>query len=262
MDTQPTERASPPPGSPEEAPKSFLATLPEAFVYPFRGLGWAVMIAGAVAFWALGWIGARVGSFAGSLISLPGVGSAIAAVVGLLTTIYLCAYMLEVIGSSAKGDEAPPDWPEITYPWANVVQPTLLVIANAVFAFAPVILYRLACHYGCQYVGAVSWALVALGCVYLPMGLLAVALYRSAAGLNPFVILRGIVKVGPAYLVAVVAFFANVAAAVVLQVWLAGTIPHVGSILAGAVVLYLLLAVMRIVGMLYGAYEKRLGWFD
>ena len=92
------------------------------------------------------------------------------------------------------------------------------------------------------------------------MAMLSVSLYDSLAGLSPLVVIPAIVKVLPAYIVAC----ATLAIALILQVYLSrlGKIPWAGPVLNKVVLLYFLLAEAYIIGIIYRAYEKRIGWFS
>ncbi|MDP7163370.1 MAG: hypothetical protein QF577_09360 [Phycisphaerae bacterium] len=99
---------------------------------------------------------------------------------------------------------------------------------------------------------------MAVGLSYFPMALVAVTLFDGVAGLNPFLVVSSIVKIIPAYLVACV-LLAVVFAAYILV--LRAFLLPISFLARNAISIYLLMVEMRILGLLYRAYEKRLGWF-
>jgi len=232
-----------------EKPRPFLARLPGAFVYPFRGLGWAMILIAGSLLWLL--------PAATVVIPLPYLDKAVAAVFWA----YLSAYVFKVIGSCAKGEDAPPDWPDVMDLVGEILRPLLWVVAAAVVSFGPVGVYLGRHSWELNFGDGLFWALLAWGVLYFPMGLLAVALHGSVGALNPFLVLRGIVKVGTGYLAVVVGFFAALASSFLLRRFMSG-VPVVGQFASGAVTVYFLMAAMRILGLLYQAHAKRLGWFS
>lgn len=246
-------------GGPEQEakpPESIYARLPEAFAYPFKGLGWAVIAAGAVFFWVLN-----------SLLVLPSIGYF--GIFKLLLAIamggYLCAYMIRVIGASAAGREELPDWPELTSFWDDIFRPLLLVASTALFSFLPLIVRLVAAWWGADDDAApprdgLYWLCLAWGLMYLPMGLIAVALFDSLTALNPLLVIGGILKTLPAYLFAAALFFLCYFVSGWLQELISAVVPVLGSLIAGAVALYFLMVEMHVLGLIYNTHAKRLGW--
>ncbi|MHC4717199.1 MAG: hypothetical protein ACYS5V_09535 [Planctomycetota bacterium] len=237
----------------EEGPKpsSFYASLPGAFVFPFRKMGWAIIVGGTLAFTMADW--------AGTINSL--LFRAIAAALRLILGLYVCAYMISIIAEAADGEDAPPDWPSVTDLWSDILAPLLHLAGTALVSFGPLLLYVVYADPNSAW-DLKLWLLVALGATYLPMGLIAVALYKSIGALNPVTIIGGIVKTVPAYLVAVVVFFAVFALNVTVHALIAGASPLGVSPLIWVVSLYFLMVGMYILGRLYYTHAKRLGWFE
>lgn len=247
-----------PPGEGEQGkrPKSIYAMLPGAFAYPVKGLGWAVIVAGAVCFWVLF-----------SLLALPVFGcfGIFKLLLGIGIGGYLCAYMIKIIGSSAAGREEPPDWPDLTGFWDDILRPLLLVVTTALFSFLPLIARVVAFEWSagddvsCPRDG-VYWICLVWGLLYLPMGLIAVALFDSFTALNPLLVVRGILKTLPAYLVAAGIFLLCYVVSGWLQELISAAVPVVGSLIAGVVALYFLMVEMHVLGLIYCTHAKRLGW--
>ncbi len=226
--------------------RPFLARFHEAFAYPFRGLGWATILAGALFFWVCKIIAAM--SCSGFLLT------------GLVAG-YLASYMFKMIGSSAGGDDAPPDWPDFADLVDDILRPMSRVGGAVVFSFGPLIVAYVLWH---DADGGLDprllWWLLAFAALYLPMSLLAVTVLDSVGALNPVTVIGGILRVGPAYLLAVGVLLACFWASASLQQTASNYVPYVGSLLAVAVSLYFLMVEMHVLGLLYRCYEQRLGW--
>ena len=107
---------------------------------------------------------------------------------------------------------------------------------------------------------AAGW-LIACG-LLAPMGLLAMAMFDTIAGLNPVTVIRSIARVPGPYFVAAL-LFDIVLSAYVLLSFLAG-LAHIpwflSALVMGFVELYALAVAMRILGLLYRTEKDRLGW--
>ncbi|GAG23945.1 unnamed protein product, partial [marine sediment metagenome] len=97
--------------------------------------------------------------------------------------------------------------------------------------------------------------------LYLPMGLIAVALFDSFAALNPVIVVAGIAKTFPAYLLAAAVLFLCYLLSGLLQGFVSSLVPLLGSLVATAVSLYFLMVEMRLLGLLYNTHQHRLKWF-
>ena len=244
---------APAPPEPPEPPRSFLSLLGDAFVFPFIGKGTWMIIAGAV-FFTITQIIAILSCF-GFILTFSVAG-------------YLAAYMFKVVGAVARGDQEPPSWPDITSFYEDIFRPFILVVGTFAFCFAPCIVYLIVLlrTQGWAAMSALEGipafvALAVVGLAYLPMALLAVALYDSFAGLSPLLVIRSIVRVTPAYAVAcgflLIAIIVRYVLAT-LFLW----IPVVRLLLDNVVSLYFLMCEMYILGILYRVHEKKLKWFE
>jgi len=238
------------PGTPIE-PEGFFTRLPFALVYPFRGRGKYMIIAGAVFFAVV------------SILSLlPFVGF----VVGVIVGAYVLAYMLKVAAESAAGEEDPPDWPDLTNLWDDLVRPLFLVMSVLVISALPLLVCLIdwlrEFPYGDPIEPWVVWACAAWGVLYFPMGFLAVAMFSTGDGLNPILVIKSIAKVLLPYLVVVVLLAGCVLAEVFAQSHFVLPLPFLAPAMAGAFSLYFLMVEMRILGLIYHCYSRRLGWFE
>jgi len=108
--------------------------------------------------------------------------------------------------------------------------------------------------------GLVLLGLVCLGLLYLPMGLTAVALFNTAAALNPVVVVGSIFRIPLQYLAACAALLVALVARVVFSAGFV-PVPILGAVVEGLVAFYLLTVEMRVLGLLYHANRGKLDWF-
>ena len=172
---------------------------------------------------------------------------------------YLCAYLQKLVQSSALGDENMPAWPDLSEVGQEIVQPALQYLGSFVLCLGPGILcLRLAPADFKAY----GYLLLGLGSLYLPMALLAVAMYDSLAAVDPMLVIRSILRAPSAY-AGVCAGMAVVVGVEFLVETLSGLmrIPILSSIGSGLVGLYFQVIAMRILGLFYYTQQERLRWF-
>ena len=242
-----------------ERPRTFYGQLGKAFLYPLTGHGPYVILAWVLCYAFVGLVIFLLG------VVLPGPAGGYVAIIPLIVRLvlvgYFCAYLMKVIGSSATGDDQPPNWPAFSSFWDEVFRPLLLLISAVIVSFGPAGVCRTARFYGAPYMDELMWGLFVAGLLYLPMAVLAVALFDSIAALNPVVVVASIVRVWRAYLAACAAMTFVLALSFACITYVVPYVPFFGSLLSGAVVLYFLMGEMRILGLLYFHHEQRLGWF-
>lgn len=237
-------------GSADASP-SFFRLLPSVFVYPFIGRGKFILIGGAVALAAVGYLGVM------------------GMVLGFLLAGYLAMYLMEVIGSCAGGNDEPPGWPDLREV-DDTVRPLLLLVGTVVISLGPALIYRfgpgvldllipsLIMGKGWwEPVSRVFWVLLVAGALYAPMGLLSVVMHQSLAAIGPHKVLVAIVRVAPYYIVAL-AIMALACVASIIVASYVSFVPLVGH----AVTVYLLLAEGRVLGLIYRTQASRLRWFE
>jgi predicted Zn finger-like uncharacterized protein len=233
--------AGTPPGREEDAnTRPFLHRLPDAFAYPIKGSGFVLILVGTVCF-----------SFLDFFASLSVFGFiATAFVAG-----YLCAFMMKIVNSSADGKKELPDWPDASDFWDDIIVPLFQVIWTGIFCFAPAIIYLIFVHFDIFF-----WLLIALGILYFPMALIAVALTNSLLSINPVLIVPSIIKVPVDYLAAC-AILALIALLANFSQLLVSIIPLAGLVLKNLLGLYFLVVEAHVLGLIYHANQEKLGWF-
>lgn len=259
------------PVPPEDGPGALVRALRGAWLYPLRGRGKYALLA-AVLLWA-----ALRGLFVVGGVATAGL-AFFAVVVGGL---YLTTFLLEVISRTADGDDTLPDWPEL---WqvrpsvgaglivvALVLGVTILpsemaarldgtqsfVRAMAIFGTSPTLEPTFGDALDGSRGTALSLLVLLLVQGYAPMGLLLAAQGAGWRGLDPRLVLPAIRRVGGAYALACAALMGSVLVQALLVVALAGS-PVLGVLVGNFVTLWLLVASMRIIGLLHRTQAERL----
>lgn len=238
-------------------PGSFFSLLPGVFSYPFKYGGTLILICGTI--------------FLGLVDFLRGasrMGGTFLMVRGLLLQIiffgYLFAYMQNIIQSTARGDEGEADLPDITNFVEDLLIPCLQLLATVLLSFVPAIGVLIwSFNGGEDWAGTAMVPAIVLGCLYFPMGFLAVAMFDTITALNPMLIVLSIAKVPGQYLAA--CLFLGMAFAIrwfghgLLRTIIPVII--VPDIISSFIGLYFLTVQCRILGLLYFTNKPRLGWF-
>lgn len=249
---------------PASREQSFGARLASAFLYPLRKDGVVLLITGTVFFSILNALkffarfAALKGIGLGSVISL--------AFLLLLTAVgvgYLTSYMRRVVTSTAMGEQAAPDWPDLSDFVADIVSPLFQLAVTVLASLLPAILVAMLV----PRVGSASEVAVGIACglgaLYFPMAFLAVTMFDSVLAVNPLLVVPSIVKVPGQYFFIVALFGVVLLAAWCGDNYLPKLVPTpiAASIISTIVQLYLLTIQARAVGLLYLANKERLGWF-
>ena len=220
----------------------FFASLPRALIYPFTGNGVFLFLAGSVFFVLLGY--------------LP--------LIGYLVSGYLFSYAKLIVSSSAEGNPKPPDWPDFTNWFDDLILPYLQFLALTVLFFGPAIVLGFWFAGGPTAARFVAFvAALGFGALLAPMGMLALSMFDHIGVLNPVSLTWSILRVPGQYLVAAAAFefilFLNIFA----RPWLIGLlpVPLLPTLISGFLNLYFVSVSMRILGLLYANNKDKLGWF-
>jgi FHA domain len=262
-------------------PKGFFSRLPSAFAYPFRGTGILILMVGALLLGGLGWLsgGTRFGfvprSFGWTLIFM------------VFTYGYLFSFTQNIIHSTAIGEDEMPPLPSMGNFWEDILLPCLQLFGLSLVSFGPSII--LSIMFGPAIAsalledgstGGVAAKLIVLavafiaGLVYFPMAFLAVSIFDSVMAANPFTVLRAIFKVPLEYLVTLIVVALLFVLGAVGDGLLEGLFPrglttHSMSKLFGYLAIkafwgianiYLMVVVVRILGLLYLTRKQKLAW--
>jgi hypothetical protein len=239
------------------APTNFFALWREAFSYPFKKDGAILLVCGTTAFALL--TGARWVLI--TAIKFLGILSAslwFAFFLCLVMSVgYLFAFMQSVIQSSARGDQAMPDWPEISGFWDDMVVPFFQFGSIWFLCLGPGIAVML-------FVSPLAGLpLVFLGLFCLPMAILTVSMADNIGGLNPFIIFSGVGKVPLPYLTICGIFLVVIALMHGSRMLLELTgIPVLPTVVSTFISLYGLTVEMRLLGLLYFTNKSKLAWFE
>lgn len=255
----------PPPGRTVD----FAASLRGVWTYPFAGRGGYALFAAAL-LWSvvLGFIAL------GGVIAIGG-----AIIVIFFATNYLVTFLFAVTASTADGRDVLPDWPdagEVSLSFGRNVIALLVLLSLTYFPKLALdeydgVVQAMAIH-SAQAELSLSFrdhldgtagplatlGALAVGQLYVPMGLLILALGGRIRDLAPWVVVPAILRTGPAYLIAGGAWVALL----VLQVasfMLGLALPVLGPLLSNFASLWLLTVAMRIIGLLYRTHGHRMG---
>jgi hypothetical protein len=246
----------------------FFQRLPDAFVYPVRGGGVMMLVAGTVLLVFLR---------AGANLMLWGTIRAIiySLIIQVVIGGYLYAFLQSVIQTTTTGDREMPSLPGISNVWEDIIVPCLQFIGMALICFGP----AFAVAIGAAVTGAPGFKLALLpalimGYLYFPMAFLAVSVLDTVAAANPIFVVPSILKVFREYLVTLALLAGVVVLRGIGDAFVARLFPE-GMLTksVGKLVLmfgmytfwsvfgfYLLVVSMRILGQLFVTRNDRLGW--
>jgi hypothetical protein len=220
----------------------FWEGLPQAFLYPFQGDGLIMLVAGTVFFSAIGFLGAV------SIILSLGVSG------------YLIAFMQKILLASAQGEHTLPPWPDLTDIWADVFLPFFQVLGTSLICFGPAMLSRLFVPAELRWLTTVFYL---FGGFYFPMALLAVTMKGTIEAVNPVFVVGSLIRIPLDYLVACMVLALTLGPPMASEPLLR-YVPSflLQSLISCFATLYFLIVEMRVLGLLYLANRRRLGWFS
>jgi hypothetical protein len=239
------------------APTNFFALWREAFSYPLKKDGAILLVCGTAAFALLAgarWVLITAIKFLGILSASLWLAFFLCLV---MSVGYLFAFMQSVIQSSARGDKAMPDWPEISGFWDDLVVPFFQFTCIWCLCLGPGIAVMLTVS------PMAGVPVLVLGLFCLPMTILTVCLADGIAGLNPIIIFSGIGKVPLPYLTICGIFLVIIALVNRIQMLLVWTgIPILPTVISTFISLYGITVEMRLLGLLYFTNKSKLAWFE
>lgn len=224
---------------------NFYRLLPGTFAYPFKSKGIILLVLGAVVFLFLEFLASW------------------SWIIKIISTGYLFAYMQRIVAFTAQGEDEMPDFPEFGEWWSDIILPYLLFMGTwlASFAVAIGVFFLFKDGADDSTIGPAVIAAIVLGAIYFPMALLAVAVSDSFVALSPHIVIPSMFRVFLPYLVTllVVGLLAGVRVGAHFGMLLV-EVPLLPSVVMGFVSLYLLVVMMRVLGLLFRCHRERLGW--
>jgi hypothetical protein len=232
-----------------ETPRpAFWTLLAQAPSYPFRGRGKYMLIGAGVTFFVL--------MFVRAFLWIPVVGLMV--LVGVYA--YLIAYLFDLIGDSANGEDSPPGWPDLEFFSEGLWSLLLLLAVLALYVGGPMLL-AYAFHGSWEDMPAWKTMLARVAGVLLtPMAVLSLALHQSPKPLNPLHVILSIVRVFPAYLAACGMLVGLVFAWELAMSRLEG-VTLLAAPVADTISFYVMMVAGRALGLIYYCNERRLDWF-
>jgi hypothetical protein len=226
--------------------RTYLERVPEAFTYPFKGHGKYMLIGGVIMM-------VVVGFFSLSPILFI--------ILGILVFGFMGSYMMKIITHSSEGEEEPPDWPDFSEFGSDIISPAFQLLWTILIAYLPAIALMI---YLWPIEGLQDQAMllgVKLVCsVYFPMALIVMSHGRSYLAVGPHMVLPAIFKVPGDYIIAV----AVLQLALILDNLLERVLFHIpilGGLIATFVSLYLIMACMHLLGLVYYKNRALLNWW-
>jgi hypothetical protein len=230
----------PAPALPE---RGFFARIPGSILYPFRH--------GGLVRWILGSVVICIGFVAGSVMG----GQSLMLNGPLLG--YLALFLIEVANASGDGRDDVPGWPGFNL---ELVSEFIMLILTVLLSFLPVILYACAIVFQGAPIDYLVFALYA-SWFFLPMALIRVCMLRSLEGVKPLPVIQSIFRTLTPYMgLCIVLTFAQFAQGALQTA--VSLVPYAGVFLKSLVLFYFLIFQMRLFGIFYYTYRKKLAWFE
>lgn len=231
------------------------------FKYPFSEGGVTMLILGGFLFFGLD----LLITYGWKMRFLMLKASSSVGILALFSAGYLCAYLQKILIASAQGEDHLPGWPDFTDWRDDIIVPFRLAIAAGVASFLPAFGY-MTFHVvrDSEMSLPILFPLFALGFLYFPMALLAAAMSNNWFAVNPLVVLPAITRLNLQYVLTTAVFFGLVLARFLCETLLHAVlpIPILPTLLSSLIALYFLIVEVRLLGILYHANRKRLGWFS
>ena len=227
--------------------RSFFALLPGAFLFPLNPGGIILII---------------MGSFFFCLLKIPRLFAYEGILVLFAVAGYITALLFKILNFAALGKKEFPEWPLPTDFVDDIASPAFSVYVATFVCFVPAFVFMVLGLKDPQY-SYIALLLAIAGGLYYPMALIATAL-NTHIFLNPFEMIRSIMKTALPYLFACILFGIICASLAVFAVslLLQPARPLIMTILSSVIFFYLLVVEMHILGLIYYMHEHKLNWFE
>jgi len=231
---------------------SFSAVWKSAFSYPLKKDGLFLLVLGTILFSLL----AGANAVLSHMRYFGFIGMAYGITV-VMSGGYFFSIMQNIVLSSTRGEDAMPDFPEITSFWDSMTVPFFRWGFVWLIALGPGVAVMF-------FVSPfASIPVFILGLICVPMAILTVSLADSITGLNPIVIFSGIGKIPLPYLATCGLFLLVLAIMRGCELLLDLThIPVLPTVISIFVTFYGMTVEMRLLGLLYFTNKRKLGWFS
>ena len=209
----------------------------DIFTYPFRGTGKYFLIIGAVLSLLLS-LGMAI-PFLGLIIAIGASG-------------YFSAYMFEIINSTACGYKEACDWPDFHDFFSDLIVPWLCMLSAFFFSFGPYMILSMFF----EDAKILSYVLLILGVIHMPMAMLCVALSRSMRSAFWANTIPKILDCLPRYFILVLLFGGLLLLRSLLAKALVAIPPVLGWFLSYFLGMYILMVTGRMLGLFYRDNSK------
>ncbi len=219
-----------------ESTESFYRLVWASFAHPLQGKGLLVLMVGTFLFIVMS-LAMNAPFFLGWFATVFAFG-------------YISNYMMDVLLTSARGEEGIPGFPGYDDFFSSAVQPLMLVGGSAFFCFLPALaiynsdIESLPLLVSCIFIGA----------FLLPSSLILITLTQSLMCLNPLSMIRIITTTFKDYIFAVLMLFGIVGASVLIEL----PVTLTGVLVEVFVQLYLLVVAMKIIGLICYCNSEKL----
>jgi hypothetical protein len=238
-----------------KAAKGFYGRLPGVLIYPFRGTGLLVLIAGTLV-----------------LAGLDAMGGFFSVLIMMLAYGYLFSYMQNIIHATAAEEQQMPDLPGMD----GLFGAFFTLLGTILIPFGVPIALLVARFFEVDIPTSAILITGILGSFYFPMAFLAVAMKDTVMAANPLIVFPSILKVPLEYFVTAILFASIFGISQLGKLLMSGVDSVTYSTTSVSVVLatlgikaiwkfvsvYLLTVNMRILGLLYLTKKDKLGWFS
>ena len=188
-----------------------------------------------------------VGTFAVVLI-FPSV------IINIVIRLYLYWYIAECVRDSAMGGIRAPETLSSNPGLSDMFWQMVSIVGCLVFFLGPAFFYQ----YFTEKTDTIFWILLAYGIFFFPMGLLAVIILDSSAGLNPILLVGSIFRTFFPYFGLILIFCGPCA---LIDKMLSSSPPSlILSFILFAVFVYTTMVAAHLLGWFYWRYEEKLNW--
>ena len=183
-------------------------------------------------------------------------------ILGLYGCSFFSSYFRRIVASSANGEPAMPDWPDVSDFQGDVVVPFLQLAGTVIMCMLPYVTCAFLVPDTFAYADQARIAATLFGYGYFPMAFLALSMLDSVVATNPAVVVPAILKVPLEYLLTAFFFGLVMILISVGNDQLPRYLPRpIAAIPSAFLSLYLLTVLSRVLGLLYHENKRQLGWF-